>query len=63
MLRAILKDDVDMSENDLRYTGYIVDATDGSDDGSKQTALGTWQNGVAAELGWQTLLLQMNFPQ
>ncbi|GKD11888.1 hypothetical protein Tco_1196295 [Tanacetum coccineum] len=45
MLRAILKDDVDMSENDLRYTGYIVDATDGSDDGSKQTALGTWQNG------------------
>ncbi|GJR36608.1 hypothetical protein Tco_1212292 [Tanacetum coccineum] len=33
-------DDVDMSENDLQYTGYIVDATDGSGDGSKQTASG-----------------------
>nr|GEZ04202.1 hypothetical protein [Tanacetum cinerariifolium] len=32
MICTILKDDVDMSENDLRYTRFIIDGTGGLGD-------------------------------
>nr|GEW41366.1 hypothetical protein [Tanacetum cinerariifolium] len=55
----------DFCYSDTFYPSSLLgyDATGESGDGLKQTAWGTLQNGVAAELGYQKLLKQMIFPQ